>query len=144
MIAEMIGQVAGLINNVVDKFVEDKGAAATREAAILKAQLQQQLQTYILEHEERLKQIEVDLEEAKHPSLFVAGWRPFIGWSCGAGLLVALLGTVIAPFLGYDISDAIPTDLILAVLGAMMGVSGMRSFDKSKGVDTQRIRRRRK
>lgn len=89
-------------------------------------------------HEELMGQIEVNKEEAKHASIFVAGWRPFIGWVGGVGLAYNF---VLAPFIEFIARWAgyvgtLPTpnssELMTLVL-SMLGVGAMRSYDKSKG-----------
>ena len=87
----------------------------------------------------QLGQLAINEQEAKHPSLFVAGWRPFIGWVCGAALLyhyivdrliewlVILIGwKVTRP--EFDLYD------LLVVLGGLLGLGGMRWREKVKGV----------
>ena len=71
-LAESITGVAG---KVLDKFVQDKD---------LKAKLDQEMKMAF--HEANLAQIELNKEEAKSSSLFVSGWRPFVGWTCGVAL----------------------------------------------------------
>ena len=63
------------VANILDKFVADKD---------LKAKLQHELETAI--HSANLAQLEVNKAEAAHKSVFVAGWRPFVGWVCGVAL----------------------------------------------------------
>lgn len=88
-------------------------------------------------------QMDINKTEAAHPSVFVAGWRPFVGWVCGVSL--GYVG-LIDPFLrfvarvsGYDGEfPMIDTWLTLQILGGMLGLSHFRSIDKSKGVDTKK------
>ena len=89
-------------------------------------------------HEELMGQIEVNKTEAQHASVFVAGWRPAIGWIGAAGLGYNF---VLAPFIefvaranGYVGSMPTPnsTELMTLVM-SMLGVGAMRSFDKAKG-----------
>ncbi len=85
-----------------------------------------------------LAQIEVNKEEAKSTNLFVSGWRPFIGWVCGFALLYVAILEPFARFIctmagytgGYPIID---TNLTMQVLLGMLGLAGMRSFDKKAG-----------
>lgn len=77
-------------------------------------------------------QMEVNKIEAAHKSLFVAGWRPFIGWVCGLGLAY---NVILSPFL--DIWFAVPkvdTSALYPVLLGMLGIGGMRTVEKIKGV----------
>ena len=82
-------------------------------------------------------QIEVNKVEANSNSLFVAGWRPFVGWTCGVALCYHF---VLQPFLlfllhsfGYQVDLPVfdMTTLTTILLG-MLGLGGMRSFEKVK------------
>jgi hypothetical protein len=84
-------------------------------------------------------QMAINQAEAAHPSVFVSGWRPFIGWVCGAacawnwvGLPVAKLA---AAALGHQLTLA-PADLgeMMPVLMGMLGLGALRTFEKTKGV----------
>ena len=83
-------------------------------------------------------QAEINRIEAAHRSLFVAGWRPFIGWVCGAGFLWAFLGhplfewTVTIKKLGIAAPD-IPTENMLELVLALLGLGGMRTYEKIMG-----------
>lgn len=89
-------------------------------------------------HEELIAQTEVNKIEAQHASVFVAGWRPFIGWTGGAGLAYSF---VVAPFVefiaranGYVGDMPVPdSSQLLTLVTAMLGVGAMRSYDKTKG-----------
>ena len=93
-----------------------------------------------------LAQLEVNKAEAEHPKVFVAGWRPFIGWAGGFSLAWA---GVVHPLLTWVWSFAemagTPPDLIestalSAIVTGMLGVGGMRSFDKLKKTDTRAVK----
>lgn len=87
-----------------------------------------------------LAQIDVNKEEAKSASVFVAGWRPAIGWTCGLAFAYA---AVFEPFLrfasqvwwGYSGSfPVIDTDLTMQVLFGILGLGALRTAEKVKGV----------
>jgi len=81
-------------------------------------------------------QIELNKVEAAHKSIFVAGWRPFIGWVCGLGLLY---NVILAPFLDIWLTvPEIKSDLLYPVLLGMLGLGGMRSFEKVKRVSREK------
>lgn len=92
-------------------------------------------------------QMKVNEAEAAHPSVFVAGWRPWIGWVAGMALawqyiahpmllwLLAVFAPALAPPPALDLSGLYPL-----ILG-MLGLGAMRSFDKKSGVDTKAVRR---
>lgn len=91
-------------------------------------------------------QMQVNAEEAKHKSVFVAGWRPACGWVGGIAFCYA---AVLEPFMrfvatlnGYDGEfPQLDTTLTMQILFGMLGLGVMRSFDKSKGVQTDAIDR---
>jgi len=80
-------------------------------------------------------QIEVNKVEASSGSVFVAGWRPFVGWVGGVGLAMqSIVLPLFAQFTGrmYEMN----TELLIMTLGSMLGMGGLRSFEKVKGVST--------
>lgn len=89
-------------------------------------------------------QMEINKVEAGHTSLFVAGWRPWIGWVGGmslayAGILEPLMRFV-ATMTGYDGDfPDIDTSLTIQVVLGMLGVAGLRSYDKKQGTATRSI-----
>ena len=70
------GPVAGLLNNVIDKIFPDKDAQAAQRAELL-------LKAQEIDAELAKGQLAINQAEASSNRLFVAGWRPFIGWVCG-------------------------------------------------------------
>lgn len=89
-------------------------------------------------------QMAINMQEAKHKSIFVAGWRPFVGWVGGFSLAyVAILEPImrfVAVMIGYAGEfPVIDTSLTIQVLLGMLGIGAMRSFDKAKGTQTDSI-----
>jgi len=121
------------VTQILDKVVEDKdqkNALAHEIATLAEKQA----------HEAAMAQVEVNKAEAQHRSIFVAGWRPFIGWTCGVALAYHF---VAHPFILFSVSAAgvsIPDlpqfdmDSLMTVLLGMLGLGGMRSFEKAKGL----------
>ena len=125
MLEQLIAPISGLLG----KFIEDKDQknALAHEIATL-AQKEA--------HKNAALQLEVNKAEAAHKSLFVAGWRPFIGWVCGIGLLYSVL---ISPILAiWLVMPAIDSDLLMPTLGGMLGLGAMRSYEKVKGVSREK------
>ncbi|WP_375180662.1 3TM-type holin [Enterococcus rotai] len=83
-----------------------------------------------------ISQVDLNKVEAAHKSIFVAGWRPFVGWVCGFGLLY---NVILAPFLDFWLTvPEVETDLLYPVLLGMLGLGGMRSFEKVKRVSREK------
>tara|TARA_R110000851_G_scaffold131242_1_gene265070 strand:+ start:163 stop:531 length:369 start_codon:yes stop_codon:yes gene_type:complete len=86
-----------------------------------------------------LAQLGINKVEAAHRSMFVAGWRPFIGWTCGVALMYTY---VLQPILVFGLAqsgylvDLPKMDLgeLMPVLMGMLGLGGLRSWEKVKGV----------
>lgn len=93
------------------------------------------------ENDLMLAQVGVNNTEATHANLFVAGWRPFIGWTGGVALgytwMLAPLLRWISGMFGYDADmPALEPEAIWPIVTAMLGLGTMRSFEKTKGVAT--------
>jgi hypothetical protein len=91
--------------------------------------------------DQRLKnQTDINKKEAEHSSMFVAGWRPFLGWACGAGLVVpsVIIPTLtwVAQVVGVEVPPApvIDTAVMMNLLVGMLGLGGLRTTEKIKGV----------
>ena len=125
MLQALIGPVTGLL----DKFIEDKDQ---------KNALAHKLATMADEHAQELAkgQLAVNAVEAAHKSLFVAGWRPFVGWICGVGLLY---NVIISQILGiwFEVPTVDPS-LLTPVLMGMLGMGAMRSYEKAKGIQREK------
>jgi len=85
-------------------------------------------------------QLAINAEEAKSRNVFVSGWRPFVGWSCGLALFAHFLvfptADVVTAYMGVE-AVAYPSfdmDSLMTVLLGMLGLGGMRSYEKSKGL----------
>jgi hypothetical protein len=121
MLEALIGPVSGLL----DKFIEDKDQ---------KNALAHEISTMAERHAQELAkgQLEVNKVEAAHKSLFVAGWRPAIGWICGLALMYS---TILAPILGIWFTvPPVDSSLLTTVLMGMLGLGGLRTIEKAKGV----------
>jgi hypothetical protein len=129
MISALIGPVTGLL----DKFIPD---------ADEKARIAHELATMGEKHAQQLalSQIEVNKAEAASGSIFKGGWRPAVGWVCASAFayhfvlqpillfVVALTGTELPTLPEFDMSTLLP------VLGGMLGIGGLRSYEKKQGL----------
>ena len=131
--ALLLGPVVDIVGKIFDRVIPDKAAAEKAKAEFAAVDQSQEFQL-------ALQQILVNLEEAKSPSLFVSGWRPFVGWACGFGLAYVALLEPFARFIaqvGFAYVGGFPmidTSLTMQVLVGMLGLGGLRSFEKSKKV----------
>ena len=129
--------VVGVAGKVLDKFVEDKDLKTK-----LNAELKQQMVSL------DLAQAQANIEQAKHPSIFVSGSRPAIMWICAFGLgwqyvfqPVFVWGIAIS---GADIAiPIIPTEGLMTLTLSLLGLGGMRSAEKFKGVARENMRKSR-
>ena len=131
----LLGPIVDTVGKIIDRVIPDKAAAEKAKLEFAAAQQSQDFQI-------ALEQIKVNLEEAKHPSLFVSGWRPAVGWVGASGLAYAAilepLARFVAALAGY--SGAFPTldtTITMQVLFALLGLGAYRSFEKSKGVSSK-------
>ena len=130
----MIGHILGLAAPIIDQFVEDKDAKAN-----LKAKLESEL--IALE----AAQAQANIEQAKHPSIFVAGARPAIMWICALGLMTNFF---IMPIAEWAVAiwapgtqlPALQTEELMTLTRSLLGLGGMRSWEKSKGVARENLK----
>ena len=131
-------QFLPLITTVLDKVLPDQGAAT--EAKLKALELAQKGELAVLDADMRLAlgQIEVNKVEAG-TDLFRGGWRPAVGWVCVAGLGYQLVLRPLLPWLvsvwGVQVPPLPPidTDTLMVLLTGMLGLGGLRTFEKVKG-----------
>tara|TARA_X000001382_G_scaffold93675_1_gene68230 strand:- start:2959 stop:3393 length:435 start_codon:yes stop_codon:yes gene_type:complete len=125
---QMIGQILGAAAPILDKFIEDKDAKIK-----IKAELEQSIIGL------QAAQAAANVEQAKHSSLFVAGARPAIMWICALGLMTQFFLMPIAEWATAIWAPGTPlpkleTEELMSLTLALLGLGGMRSWEKSKGV----------
>ena len=126
----MVNLLIPAVTSLLDKFIPDAGE---------KQKLAHEIATMSqkMAHESAMIQVEVNKEEAKHRSSFVAGWRPFIGWTCGLALayhfilqpiltLVLTISSITVDLPEFDMSS------LMTVLMGMLGLGGLRTYEKVK------------
>jgi hypothetical protein len=127
------GAVGGLLGGV-GKLAKDIREAITGDLpADKQAEITQKLME--LENAAMTAQTTINLEEAKSEKIFVAGWRPFIGWTCGFALAYV---AVLEPFMTWVarlfgsvvVFPVIDTTITMQVLIGMLGLGAYRSYDK--------------
>ena len=121
------------VSNLLDKAIPDQD---------LKRKLSHEIATMSEKHAQELAlaQIKVNAAEAASGSLFKGGWRPCIGWICGIAFgyhfvlqpviifVVALIGIEIPELPKFDMNT------LLTVLAGMLGIGGLRTYEKQKGL----------
>ena len=121
----MFSQLISPITGLLDKEITDKDQAA---------KLAHEIATMSERHAQELAkgQLEVNKAEAETGSLFIGGWRPFVGWICGLGLLY---NVIIAQILNiwFEVPE-VDASLLTPVLMGMLGMGAMRSYEKKSGV----------
>ena len=129
----LLNALVGPVSGLLDKVVEDKDQ---------RARLAHDIATMSEKHAQdlALAQIKVNAAEAASGSLFKGGWRPFVGWVCGVAFcyhfilqpliifIVALTGAVIPDLPSFDMGT------LLTVLGGLLGIGGLRTYEKQKGL----------
>lgn len=141
----IIASLIPILGSVLDKVIPN---AAEREKAKLEIQLK------LAENETELVklfaandqgQIEINKEEAKSNSLFVSGWRPFVGWTCAVGTAwafvvkpvadwaIALASRFYPQLIGFT-TPVLNTGELMSLLLGLLGMGAMRTYEKFKGV----------
>ena len=129
LVNSLIGPVSGLL----DKVIEDKDQ---------KAKLAHEIATMSDKHAQELAlaQISVNAAEAASGSLFKGGWRPCVGWVCAIAFFYHFVGQPIIIFIvaltGAEIPELPEFDMatLLTVLGGMLGIGGLRTYEKKQGI----------
>ena len=129
IITSLIGPVSGILDKVIDDN-DQKAKLAHELATMADTHAQQAL----------LAQLEINKAEAASGSVFKGGWRPFVGWVCGIALLyhfilsplilfgITLTGIEIPPIPAFDMGS------LMTVLMGMLGLGGLRTYEKQKGI----------
>jgi len=133
----LVDSVVGVAGKVLDKFVEDKD---------LKTKLNAELKSQMISLD--LAQAQANIEQAKHPSVFVSGARPAIMWICAFALAWQYILAPIASWaivLWYPLVTlpSLQTEELTGLIMALLGLGGMRSAEKWKGVARENMRKSR-
>lgn len=119
-----MGAVADLATSVINKIWPDKSEQERAQLAMATSVV--------------MGQMEINKVEAANPSRFVSGWRPFIGWVCGAGCAWNWIGLPMLKAgcaIGRVAVDLSPADVaeMMPLLVAMLGLGGYRTYEKVNG-----------
>lgn len=122
-----IGTTATALKDILGMFFPDQTQEERDKMAAIMAMVQQQTDT--------------NKTEASSPSVFVAGWRPFVGWVCGSGFGVQfVIGPLVewmAALFGHPVKfPQMDLGTMMPMLLGMLGLGGMRSYEKEQGVNS--------
>jgi hypothetical protein len=129
----ILGPLLEMGKNLLDRVIPDQEEKRKAEMELIKMAADGELKQV-------MGQLEINAKEAAHPSVFVAGWRPAFGW---VGAAAFGYSTILQPLLtwigtnAWHWASAAPTiesDLLWVVITGMLGIGGMRTFEKQKGV----------
>lgn len=127
----LIGTVLEVGKTILDRFVPDPEAKRQAEMEMIRMAADGELKQVIA-------QLEINAKEATHPSVWVAGWRPAFGWCGAAGFVYA---TMLQPLLawmaavkGWPEPPSLNLDLLWVVVTGLLGIGGLRTVEKMKGV----------
>jgi len=134
-----LGSVFDFGSKVIDKIFPDKDAADKAKLEMLKLQQEGVFKELELQFAAAKDQVEVNKVEAASESIFVAGWRPAVGWVCVSAYAfnyivmplanwIVLFGDINAPAI-----VALDTGELTTLLFGMLGIGGLRTFEKIKG-----------
>jgi len=127
-----VSAVAGLADTLINKIWPDPAAKASAEAQLIKVQMEAALASV-------QQQIDINKIEAASTNVFVSGWRPGMGWVCGAAfglhfVVLPVFNWVAALFGHGAITIPFDMDTLSTVLMGMLGLGTMRSVEKWRGV----------
>lgn len=149
MSLDPLSAIFDLGKTAIEKIWPDANKRAEQLERLETLRQQGDLQKMQMEVNLMLGQIEINKAEATHPSLFVSGWRPFIGWTAGIALfmyyvpftLVSLVVWSVACYQAGHIVERPNLDIsdLLGLLGAMLGVVIPRHIERVKGAAIERV-----
>jgi hypothetical protein len=127
----LLGPLLDFGKDLIGRFFPNEDERRKAEAEFLKLAMDGELKQVIA-------QLQINAQEAAHPSIWVAGWRPAFGWVGSLGFLYAVLLQPLlawwATIKGWPVPPTLDTDLLLTVAGGMLGIGGLRTYEKRAGV----------
>lgn len=123
------------ISQLLDRLIPDPQARESAKAELLSAERQQELEAFRLALSADQMQADINKQEAASDELFIAGWRPFIGWVCGVAFAYHF---VLQPLLAFILANAgyavhlpqFEMQELSTVLMGMLGLGGLRTIEK--------------
>ena len=145
----VISGLFSVAQSLIERFFPDPAAKAAAQLELLKMQQSGDLAQLAAETDLAKLQIQTNVEEAKHPNIFVSGWRPAVGWTCAAAFAYSYVLLPFAQFLVFTfgtagmaeqlkLAPALELSEMLPVLFGMLGLGGLRTVEKVKGAEGNR------
>lgn len=127
------------LTSLLDKVLPDAGAAADAKIRLMELAQSGELAKISAETQIAVSQNEVNKIEAGSNRLFVAGWRPFVGWICACAIGFKYIGgpllVMVAAWFGHPIElPDVGADDLMVLLGGMLGLGTLRTVEKVKKV----------
>lgn len=128
----ILDSVMDLGVKLLDRLIPDPAQKAQAQLELLKLQQTGELASITA-------QTDINKIEAANASIFVSGWRPYIGWTCGTAFSLHFLVFPIINFIlvacGFpEVKITFDMTTLLTVLGGMLGIGGLRTIEKLNGV----------
>jgi hypothetical protein len=127
----ILGPVLEVGSKLIERFFPDKEKAAEAEREFLKMAVNGELAQV-------MGQLEINAKEAQHASVFVAGWRPAFGWAGVCGFLYSVIAQPLLAWYGTNYGWTPPPEvnieLLWVVITGMLGIGGLRTWEKKAGV----------
>ena len=126
---EVVSKPVEAVGNVLDKLFTSKDEKLTHEEIRMRLMMQPDI-----------AQVELNKIEAKHRTIFVAGWRPFIGWVGGMGFAINFIVrhlfnyVLLVKYPDVPIMVSLDMGALSGLLAGMLGFGGMRTYEKLKGI----------
>lgn len=134
------GDTVKAVGDSLDNLFTSDEERLEKQAELMKAQREYDYLESKLVAELNIAQTEVNKEEAKSANIFVAGWRPAIGWIGALSLFYQFVAYPILLWLPIEKPPApLDSSTLMTLITGMLGIAGLRSFDKMKGTDTAAV-----
>ena len=132
-----ISGIFSIGSKLIDRFFPDKAASDAAKLELLKMQQTGELAQLAADTALASKQADTNIEEAKSDRLFIAGWRPFVGWTCGLAFFFKYIGGpgifVLAQLIAVKMElPEIDTMEMMPILFGMLGLGAYRTFEKTR------------
>ena len=134
-----LSKLIGVDGDSVAKPVEAVGNVVDKLFTSDEERLDKKLLMERLHQAPALAQVELNKLEAQHSSVFVAGWRPYIGWVCGTGLAFPFVINPCIQWLTGKPGPELPTEALIGLVTAMLGMGALRTFEGLKGTKRHKI-----